>query len=92
MGPGPGSRTSITLKSLQTSFSSSYCLLRGFSNNAVNDVGLITLPGKRGHIALAVMISDSKLPPADQERAVADVAKLLYEGWATRPEHARALR
>jgi len=62
----------------------------GTGNNAVNDVGLITLPAK--HIALAVMISDSKLPTADQEqeRAVADVANVVYEGWGQEREHARA--
>lgn len=64
----------------------------GTGNNAVNDVGLISLPGKHGHIALAVMISDSKLPTADQERAVADVAKAVYEGWAQGREQARASR
>lgn len=62
----------------------------GTGNNAVNDVGLITLPSKRGHIAVAVMISDSKLATADQERAVADVAKTVYETWAEGREHARA--
>ena len=62
----------------------------GTGNDAVNDVGLITLPGKQGHIALAVMISASKLPTADQERAVADVAKAVYDGWAQTREHARA--
>jgi beta-lactamase class A len=64
----------------------------GTGSNAVNDVGLITLPGKQGHIALAVMISDSKLPTADQERAVADVAKVIYEGWGQGREHGRASR
>jgi len=64
----------------------------GTGNNAVNDVGLITLPAKHGHIALAVMISDSKLATADQERAVADVAKVVYEGWGQGREHARASR
>ena len=53
----------------------------GTGNNAVNDVGLITLSSKQGHIAIAVMISDSKLVTADQERAVADVAKLIYGAW-----------
>jgi beta-lactamase class A len=53
----------------------------GTGNNAVNDVGLITLPGKQGHIAIAVMISDSKLATTEQERAVAEMAKLIYEAW-----------
>jgi hypothetical protein len=44
-------------------------------------VGLITLPGKQGHIAIAVMISDSKLATTEQERAVAEMAKLIYEAW-----------
>lgn len=45
-----------------------------------------------GHIVLAVMISDSKLPTADQERAVADVAKVVYEGWGQGREQARSSR
>ncbi|HKQ39487.1 MAG TPA: class A beta-lactamase [Verrucomicrobiae bacterium] len=62
----------------------------GTGNNAVNDVGLITLPGKQGHIAIAIMISDSKLPTADQEHALAQSAKVIYEAWADVPKHARA--
>ena len=64
----------------------------GTGNNAVNDVGLITLPGKQGHVALAVMISDSKLPSAEQERAVADAARIVYQGCSQGAEHARASR
>jgi beta-lactamase class A len=53
----------------------------GTGSNEVNDVGLITLPGKHGRIALAVMISESKLATADQERVVADAARTIYEAW-----------
>jgi beta-lactamase class A len=64
----------------------------GTGNNAVNDVGLITLPGKHGHIAIALMISDSKLATTEQERVVAEVTKAIYEAWKQDPEHARASR
>ena len=64
----------------------------GTGNNAVNDVGLITLPGKQGHIAIAVMISESKLATADQERVVAEVTKVTYEAWQEGAAAARASR
>lgn len=62
----------------------------GTGNTAVNDVGLITLPGKQGHMAIAVMISDSKVATLEQERAVAEVAKAAYEAWGQGPQDARA--
>ena len=62
----------------------------GTGNNAVNDVGLISLPGNQGHIAIAVMISGSKLAPRDQENLVAEVARVVYEAWDQNPEHVRS--
>ena len=50
----------------------------GTGSNTVNDVGLITLPGNQGHIAIAVMVADSKLPARNQERIIADVASAVY--------------
>ena len=52
----------------------------GTGSDTVNDVGLLTLPGKQGHIAIAVMVTDSKLPTRDQERIIADVASTIYAG------------
>lgn len=47
-----------------------------------NDVGIITLPANKGHLAIAVLVSDSKLPDADQEKLIADVARAAYDAYA----------
>ena len=47
-----------------------------------NDVGLITLPGDRGHLALAVLLDGSKLPVAKQEDLIAEVARAAYDAHA----------
>jgi beta-lactamase class A len=47
-----------------------------------NDVGLITLPGGRGHLALAVLLDGSKLPAAKQEDLIAEVARAAYDAHA----------
>lgn len=51
----------------------------GMSGTATNDVGLITLPEQRGHLAVAVLISGSKLPQAEQERLIADIGRAAYD-------------
>jgi beta-lactamase class A len=50
---------------------------------ATNDVGIITLPSDRGHLAIAVLLSQSKLPDADQEKLIADLARAAYDAYAT---------
>lgn len=47
-----------------------------------NDVGIITLPANRGHLAIAVLVSNSRLPDADQEKLIADVARAAYDAYA----------
>jgi beta-lactamase class A len=51
----------------------------GTGDIATNDVGLITLPENRGHLAIAVLISKSKLPSEKQEAAIADIARATYD-------------
>lgn len=46
---------------------------------ATNDVGIITLPSGRGHLAIAVLVSGSKLPDTDQEKLIAEVARAAYD-------------
>lgn len=46
-----------------------------------NDVGIITLPG-RGHLAIAVLVSGSKLPDADQEKLIAELARAAYDAYS----------
>jgi len=51
---------------------------------ATNDVGLITLPSTRGTIAIAVLMNDSKLPDASQEKVIAELARAAYDFYNTR--------
>jgi beta-lactamase class A len=46
---------------------------------SVNDVGYITLPEDRGHIAMVVFIKSSETPPGTRETVIADIARLLYD-------------
>jgi beta-lactamase class A len=46
-----------------------------------NDVGIITLPG-RGHLAIAVLVSGSKLPDAAQEKLIAELARAAYDAYS----------
>ena len=49
---------------------------------AVNDVGIITLPSGRGHLAIAVLVSGSKLPDEDQEKLIANIARTAYDAYS----------
>ena len=51
----------------------------GSGPSTTNDVGVITLPGDRGHLALAVLLDGSKLPPEQQEALIAEVARAAYD-------------
>jgi hypothetical protein len=50
---------------------------------ATNDAGIITLPSGRGHLAIAVLISESKLPDAAQEKLIAELARAAYDAYST---------
>lgn len=50
---------------------------------ATNDVGIVTLPSGRGHLAIAVLVSGSKLPDAAQEKLIAQVARAAYDAYST---------
>jgi beta-lactamase class A len=51
----------------------------GEAGSATNDVGIITLPKGRGHLAMAVLLSGSKLPEAAQEKLIAELARVAYD-------------
>jgi beta-lactamase class A len=51
----------------------------GSGPSTTNDVGLITLPGGRGHLALAVLLDGSKLPAEQQEDVIAELTRAAYE-------------
>jgi beta-lactamase class A len=52
---------------------------------AINDVGIITLPSGRGHLAIAVLVSGSKLPDAAQEKLIAELARAAYDAYVIDP-------
>ena len=54
----------------------------GTGPSTTNDVGLVTLPEGRGHLALAVLLNGSKLSVAEQERLTAEVARAAYDAHA----------
>ncbi len=45
----------------------------------VNDVGFITLPDGKGHIAIVVLIKGSEATSDTRETVIADIARLLYD-------------
>lgn len=49
---------------------------------AVNDVGIVTLPDGRGHLAIAVLVRGTTRPVADAERAIARISRAAYDRWA----------
>ncbi len=51
----------------------------GEAGSSTNDVGLITLPEGKGHLAIAVLISGSKLPAEEQEKLIAEIARVAYD-------------
>lgn len=46
---------------------------------ALNDVGVITLPGDRGKLIVAIFVRQSKKPFEVRERVIADVSRTLYD-------------
>ena len=51
----------------------------GTIGGTVNDVGIITLPSGLGRIAIAVYIKKSAKPIAERERAIAEIARSVYD-------------
>lgn len=56
----------------------------GAAGSATNDVGIITLPEGRGHLAIAVLLSGSKLPVEAQEKLIAELARTAYDAHVPR--------
>ncbi len=46
---------------------------------SVNDVGYITLPDGKGHIAIVVFVKGSEAPSSTRETVIADIARLVYD-------------
>jgi beta-lactamase class A len=51
----------------------------GTIGGTVNDVGIITLPDGHGRIAIAVFIKKSAKSIEQRERAIAEIARSVYD-------------
>jgi beta-lactamase class A len=51
----------------------------GTIGGTTNDVGIITLPGEAGHVALAVFVKSSRRPSTDVEPVIAQIARAVYD-------------
>jgi len=51
----------------------------GTIGGTTNDIGIITLPEQLGHVAVAVFVKESSADVPDRERAIAEVARSLYD-------------
>ena len=51
------------------------------TTNAVNDAGIVTLPGSGGHVALVVFVENVQGPVADAEGVIAKIAREVFEHW-----------
>ncbi len=51
---------------------------------AINDVGLITLPGTAGHLAVAVFVKGSERDVAIVDDAIARISRAAYDHWTGR--------
>ena len=53
----------------------------GGSNICTNDIGIVTLPHGRGHLAIAVLIKGSDRPAEAREKAIARIARAAWDYW-----------
>ncbi|MCA1600961.1 MAG: class A beta-lactamase-related serine hydrolase [Acidobacteria bacterium] len=57
----------------------------GTLGRTTNDVGIITLPETAGHIAVAVFVKSSDNDGAERERAIAQIARAVYDYFLFQP-------
>lgn len=55
----------------------------GMGENTTNDVGLITLPKGKGHLAMAVLINGAKISTEAQEKLIAQLARAAYDSYVS---------
>ena len=51
----------------------------GTIGGTVNDVGIVTLPGGNGHVAIAVFVKMSAAPVEEREKLIAHVSRAVYD-------------
>ncbi len=49
---------------------------------AINDIGIVTLPNGE-HVAISVFVANSKESNATNEKIIADIAKLVWDHFAS---------
>jgi beta-lactamase class A len=54
----------------------------GTNPGGYNDAGIVTLPGKAGHLAVAVFVQAPGQPPAERERLIAEIARAGFDYFA----------
>jgi hypothetical protein len=59
--------------------------------NSYNDVGIITLPGGKGHLAMSVLISESKWSAGEQEKTIAELARAAHDAHVSRAAQGGAM-
>jgi beta-lactamase class A len=57
----------------------------GTIDGITNDVGIITLPDDAGHVAIAVFVKSSEKGIPDRERAIAQIARAVYDFFLFQP-------
>ena len=57
----------------------------GTIGGTTNDVGIITLPDNAGHVVTVVLIKESAVPTETRERAIAQVARSIYDYFLFNP-------
>jgi beta-lactamase class A len=55
----------------------------GDPESGTHDVGLITLPGGKGHLAMAVLITGSTLSTEKQEDLIAELARVAFDWYVS---------
>jgi beta-lactamase class A len=60
----------------------------GSVGGVVNDMGVITLPGKGGHVAISVFTKGSSRAEEISEKAVAEISRTIYDYFALFPASA----
>ena len=61
----------------------------GSLGGVVNDIGFITLPGDAGHVAVSVFTKASNKPEEASEKAIAEMARTIYDYFVLVPGSAR---
>lgn len=64
----------------------------GTIGGITNDVGIIKLPDDAGHIAIAVFVKSSEKDIAERERAIAQIARAVYDYFLFQPATSPLIR